>query len=201
MWKWILVTCIACSAILDAETNVLAFAGSARQDSVNKKLISEAAATARQMGANVTVIDLKDFQTPFFSEDIERNEGMPAKARKLRQLMMKSQVIIIASPEYNGSLSGLLKNTIDWASRNENGGPSQDAFKGKKFVIMSASPGSGGGIRGLEHLRTILQDIGGNVLPQQIVVPDAYTAFDEQGKLKNKQLKLDMQQALQKALN
>lgn len=201
MWKWMIVLCVAFSASLTAEIKVLAFAGSTREGSVNKKLIVEAANIARQMHANVTVIDLKDYSIPFYDEDLETQQGMSIKAKQFRQLMIQSDVILIASPEYNGSLSAVLKNAIDWASRSEEGGGSREAFKGKKFVIMSASPGPGGGARGLVHLRTIIENVGGTVLSQQVVVPDAFSAFDEQGHLKNEKLKKDLEQLVRTAIN
>jgi len=200
MWKWMIVACILFSTQISAEIKILAFSGSTREDSLNKKLIAEAAGLARQMGAHVNVIDLRDYVSPFYDEDLETKSGMPLKARQLRHLMIQSNVMIIASPEYNSSLSAALKNAIDWASRGETGGASRDAFKGKKFIIVSASPGSGGGVRGLNHLRAIIEDAGGTVLPQQIVVPDAYNAFDQQGHLKNQKLKGDLSQAIQAAM-
>lgn len=201
MLKWIVMFCTVFSAALNAETTVLAFAGSTREGSFNKKLVSEAARIATQMGAKVNVIDLKDYQMPFYNADIESKEGMPTKAKQLRQLMADSQVILIASPEYNASVSAVLKNTLDWASRNETSGPSRSAFKGKKFVIMSTSPGKGGGARGLVHLRAIIEDVGGTVLQQQIIVPNANSAFDEQGHLTNPQTKADIQKLIQQAIN
>lgn len=200
MRVWLIVLCGFMWASLGAEVKVLAFAGSTRDDSVNKKLVIEAAGLAKELGAEVTVIDLKDFPIPFYDGDLEAREGMPAKAKQLREMMIQSQVIMIASPEYNGSVPGVLKNAIDWASRSEKGGSSRDAFKGKKFVIMSASPGSGGGARGLVHLRTILQNMGGTPLTQQIAVPDAYNAFDAQGHLKDPKLRAELQQALEAAI-
>lgn len=201
MWKWMIVLCVAFSATLSAETKVLAFAGSTRADSINKKLIVEAANLARQMGVNVTVIDLKDYQIPFYDEVLEAREGMPPMARQFRKMMIQSDVILIASPEYNASLSAVLKNAIDWASRSETGGGSREAFKGKTFAIMAASPGSSGGARGLVHLRTILEDIGGSVIPLQVVVPSAYNAFDEKGHLKSEKTKMEIQKLLQAAIN
>lgn len=197
MWKWIIILCLACSATLSAEVKVLAFSGSTRKDSFNKKLLGEAVNIAREMGDKVKVIDLKDYSMPFYDGDLEEKQGMPSKAKQLRQLMIQSQVILIASPEYNGSLPALLKNAIDWASRSEEGGSSRDAFKGKKFAIMSASPGPTGGARGLAHLRAIIEDVGGTVIPQQVVVPDAYNAFDEQGHLKDPKLRRELQQLIQ----
>lgn len=188
--------CVIMSFSLSAEIRVLALSGSLRQDSFNKKLVKEAALLARQKGAEVTFVDLKNYLMPFYDADLEAKEGMPQKAKELRQLMIRSNIILIASPEYNGSLSGTLKNAIDWASRNEKGESSRDAFKGKTFVLMSASPGSGGGTRGLVHLRAIIENIGGTVLPQQLLVPKAYEAFDTQGKLINPKLKEDLHQLI-----
>lgn len=201
MWKLIFLLLVAMTMQLKAEMKVLAFAGSTREDSANKKLIKEAANIAREEGAIVTLISLNDYPMPFYNADLEAKEKMPTKAKEFRQLLIQNQVILIASPEYNSSLSGVLKNAIDWASRSEQGGSSRDAFKGKKFILMSASPGSTGGSRGLMHLRSIIENIGGTVVVQQIVVPDAYNAFDEQGHLKNPNLKKELQQLIQEALH
>jgi chromate reductase len=182
------------------EKKVLAVAGSTRDDSLNKKLVVEAANLARQAGARVTVVDLKDYSLPFYDGDLEAKSGMPQKAQELRQLMIQSDAIFIASPEYNGSLSAVLKNAIDWASRNEKGGPSREAFQGKKFAIMSVSPGQGGGVRGLAHLRTIIESVGGTLLPGQVVVKNGSTAFDESGQLVDQTVKLELQKLVQEAL-
>ena len=161
-----------------AQLNMLVFAGSTRADSYNKQLASLAADVGREMGANVTLIDLKDYPMPFYDADLEK-KGMPKQVKKFRDLMMQNDAIVIASPEYNGSVSAVLKNAIDWASRSEEGAPSTDAFKGKKFALMSASPGRGGGARGLVHLKMIIENVGGTVLPDEISVPNAHTAFDK----------------------
>lgn len=201
MWKFLVLLCISFSTILSAQTRVLAFAGSSRTDSVNKKLVTEAANIAREMGADVKIIDLKDYPIPLYNSDLEAEMGMPENAKSIRRLMIDSQVILIASPEYNGSLSALLKNTLDWASRSENNSSSREAFKGKKFAIMSASPGTRGGARGLVHLRTIIEDIGGIVIPQQVVVPGSYKAFDEEGKLIDKKIYDDLHSLIQISIN
>ena len=200
MLKWILAISLTCLATLSAETKVLAFAGSTRADSVNKKLIQEAAEIATKKGANVTVINLGDYPLPFYDGDLETKEGMPVNAKKLRHLMQESQVILIASPEHNSSIPALLKNALDWASRSEKGGSSREAYKGKKFVLLSASPGKSGGQRGLVHLRSIIEDVGGEVLSEQISVPNAYTAFDTQGHLVDPQATQLLQNLIQKAL-
>lgn len=200
MLKLFLILYMGFITSLSADVNVLAFAGSTREDSVNKKLVAEAASLAEQMGANVTVIDLRDYPMPLYDGDLDENEGIPENAKLLRQLMIQSQTILISSPDYNGSVSGVLKNTIDWATRSEKSGASREAFKGKKFALMSASPSVSGGAKGLTHLKDIIQNIGGTVIPQQVTVPKAYDAFDEQGRLKDQQLRMELQELVQEAL-
>lgn len=181
-----------------AKMNILVFAGSTRADSYNKKLAREAVEMAGKLGAKVTLIDLKDYPMPFYDGDLEK-EGMPKDAKRFRDLMIASDAIIIASPEYNGSVSAVLKNALDWASRDEKGNPSRQAFEGKRFALMSASPGEGGGARGLAHLRAIIENIGGTVLEQQTVVGRAHEAFtkDKLGTLNN-EVKRELQ-GLEKA--
>lgn len=201
MWKsLIIMLCVAFTTSLCAEINVLALAGSTRDDSLNKKLIVEAADLASQMGANVIVIDLKDYPIPFCDSDLIDNEGVPANALELRKLMIQSQAILIASPEFNASIPAILKNFLDWVSVDEEGNASRAAYKEKKFGIMSASPGKEGGIKGLDHLRDIIEDVGGTVIPEQVAVPSAYNAFDEEGKLKDPQLISQLQELVQKTM-
>lgn len=200
MFKWLLLCTLACVGTLAAETKVLVFSGSTREDSVNKKLAKEAADIAKQSGAAVTVVDLRDYPMPFYDGDIETQKGMPEGAKRLRNLMKESNAMIIATPEYNGSLSAVLKNAIDWASRSEQGQPSQDAFKGKRVAIMSASPGKGGGSRALNHLRVIIKNVGGEVLDSQVSIPDAYQAFSADGSLKNPQTREELKQEIQELL-
>lgn len=198
--NWLLIFAVLFTTAVHAEIKVLAFAGSLRKDSFNKKLVLEAADIAKKMHAKVTYIDLKDFPLPFYDADLESKEGMPANAKRLRQLMKQSDVIFIASPEYNGSLSAVLKNALDWSSRSEEGGGAQDAFKGKKFALMSASPGPGGGKRALVHLKAVIENVGGIVLPLEVSVPNAYEAFNDQGNLKDPQLKMNLEKLVQAAL-
>lgn len=168
---------LAMGSALIADLNVLIFSASSRLDSYNQKLATEAAKIVQELGGRVTTIHLKDYSMPFYNADLER-KGMPKNARKFRDLMAASDAIVIASPEYNASIPGELKNVIDWASREE-GVASRSAFKDKKFALMSASPGRLGGARGLAHLRLILEDIGGKVLPKQVAVPNASQVFAE----------------------
>ena len=200
MLKKILLLALVLTLPLMAEMKVLAFSGSTRADSYNKKLVLEAAEMARKAGATVTVVDLKDYSLPFYDGDLEAKEGLPAKAKQFQQLMMKNDGIIIASPEYNASVSAILKNLLDWTSRGEKGGYSAEAFSGKKFAIMSASPGKGGGARSLAQLRTILEACGGTVIPKQVSVPEASQAFDAQGKLIDVSMKEQLQQEIQQLL-
>jgi chromate reductase len=134
MWKWLLFAYMSLAGTAVAETKVLAFSGSSRAISINKMLLAEASSLARQMGASVTVIDLKEYPMALYEGDLEVAKGMPSHAKKLRQLMIQSQVILIASPEHNGSIPALLKNALDWASRSEEGGPAREAFKGKNLA-------------------------------------------------------------------
>jgi NAD(P)H-dependent FMN reductase len=162
---------------------ILAFAGSTRIDSYNKKLVKIAAAGAKAAGAEVTYIDLRDLPLPLYDEDLEAQEGLPANARTFKDLMISHQGLLIASPEYNSSLTAVLKNAIDWASRPAPNEAPLAAFAGKVATIMSASPGALGGLRGLVHLRSILGNIKVLVLPDQIAVSKAYEAFNPDGTL------------------
>jgi chromate reductase, NAD(P)H dehydrogenase (quinone) len=164
-------------------TKILAFAGSARKDSVNKKLVQIAAEGARAAGAEVTYLDFRDLPLPIYDEDLEMAEGLPAPARQLKAMMKAHQGFLMACPEYNSSITPLLKNAIDWASRPEPGEPSLVCFKNKVAVLMSASPGGLGGLRGLVHVRAILSNIGVLVLPDQKAVGNANQAFDQAGNL------------------
>jgi NAD(P)H-dependent FMN reductase len=168
---------------------ILAFAGSTRSGSFNKKLIAIAAASARAVGAEVTLIDLRDYPLPLFDQDSESSQGLPENGRKLKDLFLAHQGLLIASPEYNSSITGVLKNTIDWVSRPVAGAKSLAEFTGKVAGIMSASPGALGGLRALVHLRAILGNIGVLVIPQQMSIAKAAEAFTPEGDLKDSQQK------------
>ena len=164
---------------------ILAFASSTRRESFNKKLVAIAAQGAREAGAEVTLIDLKDFPLPLFDQDLEAEQGMPENGKKLKKLFIDHDGLLIASPEYNSSFPAVLKNAIDWVSRPAPGEPSLVAFRGKVATLMSASPGALGGLRGLVHVRSILGNIGVIVLPDQIAVGQAHEAFNPDGTLKD----------------
>lgn len=163
---------------------ILAFAGSARKASFNKKLLAVAVEGARNAGAEVTVIDFADYPMPLFNEDLEAEQGMPENAQAFKDLLIAHDGLLIASPEYNSAFSPLLKNAIDWASRSSaENEPPLIAYKGKYAAIMATSPGGLGGMRGLVFLRMLLGNIGITVLPEQQAVGNAFNAFNESGAL------------------
>jgi NAD(P)H-dependent FMN reductase len=164
---------------------ILAFAGSLRAGSHNKKLVRLAASAARAAGAEVTEIDLRDLPLPVFDEDLETREGLPANARKLKDLMLAHQGLLLSCPEYNSSITAALKNAIDWASRPVPGEAPLACFAGKEAGLLSASPGVLGGLRGLVHVRSILGNIQVLVLPDQFALVKAHEAFDGDGWLKD----------------
>jgi chromate reductase, NAD(P)H dehydrogenase (quinone) len=164
------------------EPRILAFAGSARRESFNKKLLKIAVAGAETAGAKVTHIDLADYPLPLFNQDDEAEHGLPENAVALKKLFMENDGLLMSCPEYNSSITPLWKNTIDWVSRQAPDEGPLAAFKGKVATLMSASPGRLGGLRGLVHVRSILGNIGGVVLPEQVAVSEAHGAFTAEGK-------------------
>ena len=163
---------------------ILAFAGSARKDSLNKKLLKIAVEGAQAAGADVTLVDLADFELPLFNQDLESDMGMPDIAGKFKRLMIAHDGFLIASPEYNSAFSPLLKNTIDWASRSESDDePPLMAYRGKTAAILSTSPGGLGGMRGLVMLRMLLGNLGVIVFPDQQAVPNGLKAFNDDGSM------------------
>ena len=165
---------------------ILAFAGSTRTGSFNKQLVAVAAGAARAAGAEVTVVDLRDLALPLYDGDLEASKGLPEGAKRFKKLLIEHQGLLISSPEYNSSITGVLKNAIDWASRAETDDETPlKAFKGKVATLMAASPGGFGGLRGLVHLRAILGNMGVIVLPDQLTIPSAHEAFDASGALKD----------------
>ncbi len=176
-----------------SNARILTFAGSARTDSYNALLVQVAAEGARTAGADVTVLNLKDYPLPLFDQDIEQEQGTPENATKLKQLFLDHDGLLISSPEYNSSITPVLKNTIDWVSRPAEGEPMFAAFQGKVAALMAASPGGLGGLRGLVHVRSILSSMGVIVLPDQIAVSRAFEAFDDDGQLKDEKQRARVQ--------
>lgn len=170
---------------MSTKPRILAFAGSLRKDSYNKKLVAIAAQGARDAGADVTLIDLADYPLPLFDEDCEREQGMPENGKKLKQLFLEHDGLLISSPEYNSGFSAVLKNAIDWVSRSAPGEKPLSAYVGKTAALIAASPGGFGGLRGLVPLRMLLGNIQVLVIPDQIVIAQAHEAFALDGSLKD----------------
>lgn len=168
------------------QVHIVAFAGSTRKDSFNKKLIKIAAAAAEQAGAKVTLLDIADYPMPLYDGDMEKENGLPEQARAFKNTLASADGFLIASPEYNSSISGVLKNIIDWTSRPDGANDtSLSAYAGKYAGIMAAAPGALGGLRGLYPLREILQNISVTVIPAMQAVSQAGSAFDDNGQLKD----------------
>jgi len=164
---------------------LLAFAGSTRRGSLNQALLDLAVREARERGAEVTAIRLKDFALPIYDGDLEA-EAFPQAARDLKALFRSHHGFLIATPEYNGGVSGVLKNAIDWVSRPTDGETlvALSGFRGKVAGLMAASISPFGGLRGITQMRQILGTIQTVVATEQVLVPFAHGAFDENWMLK-----------------
>lgn len=165
------------------QARILAFAGSGSRPSLNRRLLDVAVRLAEDAGAQVTTIDLADYPLPLYTGELEAREGLPANARKLKVLFAEHQGLLIASPEHNASVSSLLKNTLDWVSRPDSGQNGLVPYQNKVAALLAASPGNLGGLRGLAHLRAILQNVGVLVQTKQYALPRAHEAFDAEGGL------------------
>ena len=163
------------------QPTILAFAGSTRADSFNKKMVRIAADGARNAGAKVTLVDLRDYAMPLYDGDLEAAEGLPAAAQAFKKLMIAHDGFLIAAPEYNSSISAVLKNTIDWVSRPVPDESRLVAFQAKAAALMSAAAGGFGGVRSLTHVRAILANIGVLVMPEQVTLSQAMRAFEPDG--------------------
>lgn len=164
---------------------IVAFAGSARDGSFNRKLVRVAAAVAADAGAEVTLIDLRDYPLPIYNGDIEARDGLPDNVGKLKTLLYGQHGLLIASPENNASVSALLKNTLDWVSRPSGGPGDMVKLKGKVAAMLTATTGVMGGLRGLVALRAILQTLGVLTLAEQYGLSRANEAFADDGSLRD----------------
>ena len=171
---------------MDPSNQLLVFAGSTRAGSWNRKLARVAADLARAAGAGVTHIELADFELPLYNADLEAR-GTPEAAIRLKELFHAHPGWIICSPEYNGSYTGLLKNTIDWVSSPVKGHPDWSSgtrpFEGKVVGLLSASPGALGGLRSQSHLAPLLTNLECWLAPKAFALGQAGSAFDDQGAL------------------
>jgi chromate reductase, NAD(P)H dehydrogenase (quinone) len=160
---------------------ILAFAGSLRGASFNKKLVAVAAETARELGCDVDLVDLRDFPMPIYDGDYEQSDGQPQTAKDLKARILACDALLVGCPEYNASITAVLKNTIDWVSRPQPGEPS--AFKGRPAALLAASMGPIGGLRGLSPVRDIFDQLGVLTVPTQFALGTAQNAFDDEGNL------------------
>lgn len=163
---------------------VLAFAGSTRRESFNRRLAAVAAAAVRDAGLPCTLLELADYPLPLYNGDLEAEQGLPDNARRLKDLFLEHQGLLLVSPEYNSSISPLLKNVIDWVSRDPAKAYPVSPYAGKVASLLAASPGSLGGLRGLVTLRSILGNLGVTVLPAQFTLRQADGAFTGSGELR-----------------
>lgn len=165
---------------------ILVIPGSNRSGSYNVKLAAAAAKEFALLGADVTRISLLDYPLPLYDENLKSNEGIPKDVLKIANLIAAHDGVFIASPEYNASVSPLLKNMIDWVSViRERDGRAFAPWKEATLALGAASPGNLGGVRGLNHLRAIMVSIGSLVISEQVLIANAGSAFNCDGSISN----------------
>jgi NAD(P)H-dependent FMN reductase len=163
---------------------ILIFAGALRKDSLNKKFAREAQRLAGEIGGHeIELLDLKDYPMPVYDGDIEVESGLPDATKKLGEKISAADAIILSTPEYNGSIPGILKNVIDWLSRAK-----PVSLENKPLLLIAASPGALGGVRSLWQTRIPLEVVGVHVYPEMLGLPRAHEAFDENGRLKDEKM-------------
>jgi NAD(P)H-dependent FMN reductase len=177
---------------------ILSFAGSIRTGSFNARLAALAAKELTRLDAEATLISLADYPMPIYDGDLEKESGPPENARNLKRMIASHQGVFIASPEYNASVTPLLKNALDWVSRvRDEGEPPLAAYRNRVFAIGAASNGTLGGYRSLMALRQVLElGCGALVLPEQIAVREAASGFDDAGELRDERLANLLRKAL-----
>ncbi len=157
---------------------ILIFAASLRKDSFNKKVARNAGEVLKSMpDLQAQVVELNDYEMPIMNEDLEES-GLPAKVTAFAELVKNADAVIVSTPEYNGCIPPVLKNTIDWLSR-----PKPHPWTGKPILLMAASEGALGGIRGVYHSRVPFDNLGAYVFGQYFTVPKVHNLLDEKGAL------------------
>ena len=151
---------------------VLVLAASLRADSLNKKLAALAGKIAEQHGATVDRASMREFDVPLYDGDVEKAHGIPKGAEEFKRRLLDCDAFIISSPEYNGSMPGVIKNLIDWTSRFR-----PQPFDGKQGLLMSASPSMSGGNRGLWSLRMPFEHLGARIYPDMFSLAQAHKAL------------------------
>jgi chromate reductase len=162
---------------------ILVLAGSTREASTNRKLARHAAEALGNAGLEAIFADLRDYPMPLYDGDLEAAEGLPPAAKTLKDLARDAEGFAVASPEYNGAYSAVLKNAIDWMSRAEDGERALAVFSGKPVALMSASPGAAGGARVLREMRHLFEGLRMEVTEHQVSIAKAGEAFDAEGRL------------------
>lgn len=181
---------------------ILVFAGSNRTGAYSGQVANVAVRTLVELGADVTQIALIDYPLPIMDQDLENEKGVPENAMKLGRLFAAHDGILIASPEYNSSIPPLLKNTIDWVSRiSKDGDRPFKPYAGKVIALCSSSEGNFGGARGLYHLRSVLMNVGTQIITEQCSVIHAHQAFAEDGSFKDERTSKSMQRVCQSLID
>ncbi|HVY58291.1 MAG TPA: NAD(P)H-dependent oxidoreductase [Xanthobacteraceae bacterium] len=182
---------------------ILVMAGSIRTGSFNARLAALAAKELTLLDADVTHVSLIDYPMPIYDGDDEAKSGPPENAVKLKRLMSLHRGVFITSPEYNASIAPLLKNTLDWVSRvREEGEPALAVYRNRFFALGAASNGAYGGYRSLIALRHVLElGCGAIVLPDQVAVREAATAFDEKDNLRDERTAITLKQVLRRLVD
>lgn len=183
---------------------LLVFAGSTRAASLNRQLARATAQLARDRGAPVTLLELGTLDIPLYNADLEA-QGTPPDVIRLKEVMLAHPGWIICSPEYNGGMTALLKNALDWASSPVKGHPEWGSdgirpFAGKVVGMLSASPGALGGLRSLGQLAPLLRNLQCWVAPQQFALAQAHQAFAADGSLMNAPAQASVQAVVDQVL-
>jgi chromate reductase len=164
---------------------ILVIPGSLRTGSLNARLAATAAYEFTHAGADVTRISLADFPLPIYDGDLQNKSGVPKNALNLKRMMSAHHGVLIVTPEYNSSVPPLVKNTIDWVSRVQDGQESRgQIFRERPFALAAASEGRLGGTRALAALRLILSACHATVIPNQLALSFASEAYDDMDRLK-----------------
>lgn len=164
---------------------IAVISGSLRKDSYNTALARFVARRIKGDGVEIDEISLAELDLPMMDEDLEKERGHPESVLNLKKRLIAADGVLYASPEYNGSVTGPLKNAIDWASRPRDDEKQLECFRGKVAGLVGASPGKLGGLRGIRDLRMILSGIGTHVVPDQFALASAHEAFDDNGDIKD----------------
>lgn len=175
---------------------LLAMPGSARHDSLNRRLLKVLVHGAEKAGAEVTLFDPREHPMPLYDGDLETDEGLPPAAARLQAMFAEHHGLLVATPEYNGFFPPLVKNSFDWLSRplpDGSGRPGTVHVRGKPAGIVAASPGALGGIRSLQHTRQYLSNLGFLVVPEQVGIPKADTLLDASGGLADERLRASVE--------